>query len=354
MRWYELLPSSLTAAQQGTISNPDPNIDDYNGAVSPGANGELTVFNYNESSLTTAPQIRSRARGWAASPGASSGELLLGTSGAPASDDSCVVGGGVCRWGDYSGASPDQSNPYVVWGSNQAVAAPGGPSPTWITRNFAIGDSPPTASFSLSTTHPQADRPTRFSSTGSDPDGRIVAFQWDLNGDGSFSDSSGAVINPVFHRLGTRTVALRAVDDIGLAAVVRHTIRVIDTIPPRLHVAVRRRQRIRKVLRHRLPFRVRASEPVLVVARLVVGRRRAISLGLLSPRSHRRRVTIGRKTFRVRRAYRTKRVRIKLRRGARRAIRSAGRNVLVQLRVRARDRAGNHSRLVKRRVVLVR
>ena len=42
----------------------------------------------DESSLTTPPQIRARARGSALAQGASTGELLLGTSNAPASDDS--------------------------------------------------------------------------------------------------------------------------------------------------------------------------------------------------------------------------------------------------------------------------
>ena len=48
-----------------------------------------------------------------------------------------------CRWGDYSGASPDPLNANVVWGSNQALTTPpvfpASPTdPAWVTQNFAI------------------------------------------------------------------------------------------------------------------------------------------------------------------------------------------------------------------------
>jgi hypothetical protein len=160
---------------------------------------------------------------------------------------------------------------------------------------------------------------------------------------GSSCPSAGFLSCPAWF---TRIFALT-----GSAAVLGTLSR--DTTPPRLRVAVRRRQRLRRVLRHRLRFRVRASERARIFSRVVIGRRTAIRLHLISRRSHRRRVTVGRRRSFLVRAHRRTRVRIRFSRRARRHMRRAHRRFAVQLRVRARDGAGNYSRLVKRRVVLI-
>lgn len=349
MRWYELLPATAGARQQGTIS--DPANDVFNGALSPGTSGDFAVFNYNVSGPTLLPEIRARARGPATPAGQSTGELTLGASSAPASDFSCVALFG-CRWGDYAGASPDHSNPFVVWGSNQAIEAPGGPLASWVTRNFAVGDRPPSASFTASPATPQTRQPVAFRSSSSDPDGTIAAQSWDLDGDGSFDDASGAAASRSFATPGTFTVALRVADSLGLTAVARRTIRVVDTIAPTLRVALRRSYRIRSVLRRGILFRARVNEPGRLVARLFVTRRTARRLGIVSRRFRKRIATIGLKKVRVSRAG-TVRVRVRLTRRARRALRRHRRvrRVTTRMRVRAQDRSGN-GRLVSRRVIL--
>jgi hypothetical protein len=71
------------------------------------------------------------------------GELLLGSS--SDSDQETAFGpnctSSPCRWGDYSGATPDPVNPGVVWGSNQLIGPVfplGLGFAQWTTQNFAV------------------------------------------------------------------------------------------------------------------------------------------------------------------------------------------------------------------------
>lgn len=138
VRWYELLPASLTVRQQGTISDPAHFV--FNGAISPALNGSDAAVEYNLGSATQLVQIRAQSRQGGDSLSSMGGEVTLGTSSAANQDFTCTP----CRWGDYAGASPDPNNPNVVWGSNQLNGPVSGPSdtgPDWITRNFAVATS---------------------------------------------------------------------------------------------------------------------------------------------------------------------------------------------------------------------
>lgn len=57
----------------------------------------------------------------------------------------------------------------------------------------------------------------------SDPDGRIVAHEWDLDGDGTF-ETAGAVVRPALDA-GEATVRLRVTDDAGATAEASRTVR---------------------------------------------------------------------------------------------------------------------------------
>lgn len=142
LRWYEIKVSGTTAslAQQGTIASATDFV--FNGAISPRFDhGGAAVF-YNRSSASIDPVIAAQERLTTTAAGAMEpGELVLGTSTSPDTDFTCNSGGpGVpCRWGDYSGASPDPVHTNLVWGTNQSlvfdiVAA----NPAWVTRNFAV------------------------------------------------------------------------------------------------------------------------------------------------------------------------------------------------------------------------
>ena len=76
---------------------------------------------------------------------------------------------------------------------------------------------PPVASFTYSPASPMVGQPVLLDGQSSyDPDGTIVSYQWDLNGDGS-DDLSGPVGQVTYQSTGTVLVRLTVVDDDGLA-----------------------------------------------------------------------------------------------------------------------------------------
>jgi hypothetical protein len=56
---------------------------------------------------------------------------------------------------------------------------------------------------------------TLDASNSSDPDGTIVLYEWDLDGDGEFDDASGVNPEATFNTAGTFSIALRVTDDDG-------------------------------------------------------------------------------------------------------------------------------------------
>ena len=334
-RWYELILPSRAVRQQGAIAVAGA--DAFNAAISPTLSGNFAAIFYNVSSLTLAPEIRGRMRGPATPLGGTGPELTIGTSGASAADVSCIPG--PCRWGDYSGATPDHSNPFVVWGSNQAVEAPGGPNPTWITRNFAVGRRTPVAAFSFTPASPEPGQRVTFTATSTDPEGTALAHAWDLDDDGSFDDASTAVAVGTFPRPGDFRVRLRSTATDSASGFAVRTVAVRDRTAPRIRLSVRRVQSLARVLRRGLPYRLRSNEAVRIGAQLLVSRRTARRLRL-------RRRTIGRATTRLR-SRGTRRARVRLTRAARRRLRGS-RRVVVRLRVTATDVGANRARASRR------
>ncbi|HVC78575.1 MAG TPA: hypothetical protein VND96_18875 [Candidatus Micrarchaeaceae archaeon] len=141
--WYEIkIASSVPILiQEGDIASSSDFV--FNGAISPRSDGQGAVIFYNRSSPTTDPVIASQGRMiWTPLGQMDPGEVVLASSTAGDQDFSCnyMGTGTACRWGDYSGASPDPLNANVVWGSNQALTLPSvfGGNPNWVTQNFAI------------------------------------------------------------------------------------------------------------------------------------------------------------------------------------------------------------------------
>ena len=140
--WYEIevVSSVPTLIQEGDIKSSTDFV--YNAAISSRGDGQGAVIFYNRSNPLTDPVIATQGRMNSTPAGQmDSGEVVLGSSSAGDSDFTCNYQntGAACRWGDYSGASPDPLFPNVVWGSNQALTAglPAG-DPNWVTQNFAI------------------------------------------------------------------------------------------------------------------------------------------------------------------------------------------------------------------------
>jgi hypothetical protein len=154
VRWNEFVPSTLSVLQEGEIGSGTDHI--FNAAISPSSGGSDAAVFYNRGSGSTLALIGAQSRQSSTPPGQmDAGEVVLGTS--ATFDQETLFQGNCttapCRWGDYSGASPDPSNAGVVWGSNQLA----GPSffgfAQWTTQNFAISTGPVSApDFSMSVT----------------------------------------------------------------------------------------------------------------------------------------------------------------------------------------------------------
>jgi hypothetical protein len=112
-RWYEIDPNTGNLFQSGSVT--DPLLYIWNGAVSPdranngttAAFGDSMAMSVNTSSAATDPAIQFL---WKPGGGAQSAlNNLLQSPGADV-DLSCSSTA-ACRWGDYSGASPDPAAP---------------------------------------------------------------------------------------------------------------------------------------------------------------------------------------------------------------------------------------------------
>ena len=73
----------------------------------------------------------------------------------------------------------------------------------------------PMAAFAVSSESPRVGESVTFDASKSlDPDGEIVAYEWDFNGDGR-SDAHGQIVTHVFPELGEHEVTLTVTDDDG-------------------------------------------------------------------------------------------------------------------------------------------
>ncbi len=145
-RWYEILPATMTVRQQGAVQSTTDFV--WNGSISPSIAGNDAAIFYNRGSATdmvvSAAQSRTSATPLST---LNAGELVLTTSTDVDVDFSCSSPyGPPCRWGDYSGASPDPLNAGVVWGTNQSNGSSFLGFPQWVTQNYAVttsGTPPP-------------------------------------------------------------------------------------------------------------------------------------------------------------------------------------------------------------------
>jgi hypothetical protein len=150
VRWYEIDPTSRPSLfQKGTISGPN-GLYAFNGAISPDRQvnggtsrfGANMVVGFNTSSTEQRADIRMVSKQGSAPV---SDHVLIKSSPAVLEDYACVELR-VCRWGDYSAATPDPNVPAGattgrVWLTNQWVKKPGSLKPRvsgWSTWNWAV------------------------------------------------------------------------------------------------------------------------------------------------------------------------------------------------------------------------
>jgi hypothetical protein len=98
-------------------------------------------------------------------------------------------------------------------------------------QTITVRNRPPVASFTLVPAAPVAREAVAFTSTAVDPDGPIVAQEWDLDGDGAFDDAVGETAAYFWRRAGTYPVSLRVTDRDGATAVAQAAV-VVAKRPP--------------------------------------------------------------------------------------------------------------------------
>ena len=205
-RWYELDPAAGSLLQSGTVS--DPSLFVWNGAVSPdrantgssGTFGDSMAMSVSTSGAASYPAIQFV---WKQGSGAQSALTNLVQSSGADVDFSCSSTT-PCRWGDYSGASPDPSatgSVGTVWLGNQYDLAGGSASSTaWRTWLFAVtptGGTPPpppgTLSFGTSPQTLSAGQPSaamQIAITPAQPGNASVTLS-SSSAQGQFSTSTG-------------------------------------------------------------------------------------------------------------------------------------------------------------------
>jgi hypothetical protein len=142
VRWYEINPTNDSVDQTGTVS--DPNLFVFNATIAPdrivnqaGSRfGSDAVLNVNTSSASTDTALQ-MAGIIGGQP--QSGLVPVQHSPGPNVDQTCFGALAVCRWGDYSGATPDPGalttgSTGNVWLANQwNVADVNDETPVWRT-----------------------------------------------------------------------------------------------------------------------------------------------------------------------------------------------------------------------------
>ena len=201
-RWYEIDADGGSLLQSGKASSPSLSI--WNGAVSPdranrgasAAFGASMAMSVSTSSATSYPAIQ-----FVSKSGTSAQSTLtnLVQASGPNIDFSCSSSG-PCRWGDYSGASPDPAATGAgkVWLANQYNLAGGTTSSTaWRTWLFGVtpmSTSPPPATLTFATppqtlTAGQPSAPIQVGLTAAQP-GDVAVSVASSSATGQFATST--------------------------------------------------------------------------------------------------------------------------------------------------------------------
>lgn len=94
-----------------------------------------------------------------------------------------------------------------------------------ITHSVTV-DAPPVAGFSFTPASPTTGQKIVLSSSSFDPDGPLSSLQWDLNGDGKWTDASGSTVSTQFKKAGKYTIRLRVTDPQGASSIATQVVTV--------------------------------------------------------------------------------------------------------------------------------
>ncbi len=101
-----------------------------------------------------------------------------------------------------------------------------------MTGTVTVADGRPTATFTMAPGAVTTGQRVDFDAMAStDPDGIITAWDWDLDGGGTFDDASGATSNRTYATAGTFPVTLRVTDNLGNSRTITKQL-VVSAAPP--------------------------------------------------------------------------------------------------------------------------
>lgn len=97
--------------------------------------------------------------------------------------------------------------------------------PSGMTGSVTV-DAPPKIAIERQTAMPRAGEPVAFLANASDPEGKTLRIDWDLDGDGTFERAAAGATVSATYAAGSHTVGARATDDLGASASATHTFTV--------------------------------------------------------------------------------------------------------------------------------
>ncbi len=149
VRWYEFIVFNMSVRQSADVVTVPAATNTFDGAISPTSTGNQAALFFNQGDGANLQQIVAETR--LSSTPLSTMDFFgatLAQSTVPDTDTSSnsTCNHGACRWGDYSGASPDPANSNQVWGTSQTTGTGGSSSgPGWYSYNFSVSTIlPPT------------------------------------------------------------------------------------------------------------------------------------------------------------------------------------------------------------------
>ncbi|TDO69221.1 glucose/arabinose dehydrogenase [Kribbella sp. VKM Ac-2571] len=97
---------------------------------------------------------------------------------------------------------------------------------------FTAANQPPTAAFTATPSSGAVPLTVNFDGTASsDPEGGPLSYSWDLNGDGTFGDATGATATYTYSAVGTYHPSLRVTDNQGATDTTSVTVTAGNTAP---------------------------------------------------------------------------------------------------------------------------
>jgi len=102
-----------------------------------------------------------------------------------------------------------------------------------VSREVSFDNEKVTATFTVDAEEGEAPFTVKFDASGSiDPDGQIVSYEWDLDGDGDYDDGEGQVAEFTYEQSGTFEAKLRVLDNNDEFDVYKQDIKVKDEGKP--------------------------------------------------------------------------------------------------------------------------